>query len=522
MPKMSKVTLQAALGALALLVTLTAATTGRAQEATKTHTVAPLQALSQVNGTITSGARSGMVSGPKLLSALAARRDLLKNVMRTDPASTRSYALDEATRSAILAAEPSAGALLEQDTVITGELVDSIADDFEHGTSTTLYTLHTVDRDLDLSFASAIPNIERMAHRQVTLHGIALEEVVAVESLVGATPDEIEQCASARDASIRPFVSSADAAPASCSTTGAQRIAVLIVNFVGNSATFPTGLDQPSYWNNIFTGPNPSINNFWNEVSYSQTSATATVFGPFLIPQLYDCNSTGAMETAVLAAVAASGTVDFTQFNRYVIVFPTPSCGFGGLGDVGCRSSNSTVNHQFSIVWIPITPKYTTTWPQMWGNAAHELGHNFGLGHANTLDFGSSSLGPLDFVASNPGTVASPPPPPEESSATEADAPIGAVSTEYGDYSTIMGNAWNSAGPYSAEHRSNILGWIPKTDEADVTASGNFTLAPAENPTGLRTLRVLRDPISGSWIWLEFHQPTGFYTPNNMAAEAGN
>ena len=532
-PNKSKMTSRAFLGALALLVTLTTASVGRAQEPAQAPTNAPTQALVQINGTITSGVRSGLASGARLLAALAVRRDLLKKVLRSDPANARSYALDDSTRSAILAANPPAAALLEQDALITGELVNSVADDFQNRTSTTLYTLHTVDRDLDLSFAATIPDIESMAHREVTVRGIALEEVVAVDSLVSATPREMEQCASARKAAISPFVSAADAAPASCSTTGVQRIAVLIVTFPNNTPALPTGIDKAPYWNNILFGltppststpSNPSTNGFWNEVSYGQTSATGSVFGPFALSQLYDCTSTSAMATAAIAAAAASGTVDFTQFNRYVIVYPVTTCNFGGLGNVGCIGSSSTINHQYSIVWMPISSWYQADGltPPVWGSTTHELGHNLGLNHANTLDFGSLSLGPLDFVASNPGTVSSAPPPPEDSTAAATSAPISAVSTEYGDYSSIMGNAWNHAGPYSAQHRSQILGWIPKTDEADVTSSGAFTLVPAENSSGLRTLRVLRDPISSSWVWLEFHQPTGFYTPDNMAAESGN
>ena len=76
----------------------------------------------------------------------------------------------------------------EQYTVITGELVGSVADDFQNGTSTTHYTLHTVDRDFDLSFAAAIPGIDHMLHNQVTVRGIILTNIMAADSLVRATP----------------------------------------------------------------------------------------------------------------------------------------------------------------------------------------------------------------------------------------------------------------------------------------------------------------------------------------------
>ena len=294
------------------------------------------------------------------------------------------------------------------------------------------------------------------------------------------------------------------------------------MTFPGNTPAFPTGLDQAAYWNKVLFGANPSVNGFWNEVSYGQTSASGDVFGPFALSQAYDCNSTTDMQTAAIAA--AAGTVDFTQYNRYVIVFPVNSCYFGGLATIGCQSSTATINHQYSVVWLPISSWYGTddVNPQMWGAASHELGHNLGLNHANTLDFGSVTLGPLDFIATNPGTVHSAPPPLENTTSVGASGQISGVNTEYGDPFSVMGYPWNDAGPYSAEHRVNLLGWIPKTDQADITASGTYTLVPAENSSGLRALHVLRDPISDSWLWLEFHQPTGFYTPDNIVGNPGS
>jgi hypothetical protein len=483
---------------------------------------APSQTLSEVNGRIASSVRSGAASGPSLRAALATRRDLLKEVLRNDPAGARSYALEEATRSAILAADPSAAALLEQNSAITGELAVSVADDFQHGAASTHYALHTFTRDLDLSLTKPIPGIEHMLHQSVTAHGISLDSIMAVDSLARATPAEAAACASARTTASSALASQADAAPATCSATGTQRIAVLLVTFPGNTPAFPTGLDQAAYWNKVLFGANPSVNGFWNEVSYGQTSASGDVFGPFALSQAYDCNSTTDMQTAAIAA--AAGTVDFTQYNRYVIVFPVNSCYFGGLATIGCQSSTATINHQYSVVWLPISSWYGTddVNPQMWGAASHELGHNLGLNHANTLDFGSVTLGPLDFIATNPGTVHSAPPPLENTTSVGASGQISGVNTEYGDPFSVMGYPWNDAGPYSAEHRVNLLGWIPKTDQADITASGTYTLVPAENSSGLRALHVLRDPISDSWLWLEFHQPTGFYTPDNIVGNPGS
>jgi hypothetical protein len=49
---------------------------------------------------------------------------------------------------------------------------------------------------------------------------------------------------------------------------------------------------------------------------------------------------------------AAAGTVDFTQYNRIAIAYPATSCTFGGLGNIGCQGASSTINHQYSVVWL--------------------------------------------------------------------------------------------------------------------------------------------------------------------------
>jgi hypothetical protein len=480
------------------------------------------QALSELNARISTAVSAGLSGSGQTRTLLADRHDLVVRILRDDPANSRTYALDPDLRTSLLAADSSAPTLIEQESAITGELVGSVADDFEHHTSTMHYVLHTYSRDTDLSFANAIPGIDRMLHRQVTVRGVGLPEIMATDSLADVTP-AVEQSALLRAAASSASSSELSPPPAVCSTTGVQNIAVLLVTFPGNTPAFPTGLDQAAYWNSVLFGANPSVNGFWNEVSYGQTSAVGNVFGPFALSQSYDCTTTSMMQTAAIAAAVASGTVDFTQYNRIVIAFPASTCTFGGLANIGCGAASSTINHQYSVVWLPIMSNYTSSYPQMWGGASHELGHNLGLNHANTLDFGSITLGPLDFTASNPGTVASSPPPSVAADPGAAPASsITAVNTEYGDDFAVIGYPWIDGGPYSAEHRVKLLGWIPQSDERDITASGTFTLVPAEHSSGLRALHVLRDPTSDSWMWIEFHQPTGYYTPNNMAGWPGN
>ena len=480
---------------------------------------AAVPALAQVplpllNARVQAAAETGLGGSAATRGELTGRRERLLEVYRSDPAEARTYALPLATRQALLAADPTLAPLLEYEVTKTGELAAVVADDFTGGTSTTRYMLHTPSAELDLELPAAVLATAPADHHIVTVRGLGLGGVVAAESLTEAAPVDAAACA--------PPVSSradttakAEAAPLTCSTFGNQRIAVLIVKFPNNTPAYPTGLDQAAYWNTVLFGQTPSVNTYWQEVSGGQTYATGDVYGPFQLGAQYDCTSTTAMQTAAIAA--ANGSVDFSQYNRVIIVYPVTSCTFGGLASVGCVGATNTITHQYSTVWLPVSANYKAdfSYPQMWGGASHELGHNLGMNHANTLGFGAIALGPLDFSTTNPGTVAGP------GSGTGTGSNLAPVNTEYGDNFDVMGYPWISGGPYNAVHRAKTLGWIPQADERDVTASGQYTLVPAESATGLRTLHVLRDAASTAWLWVEYHQATGYYESGNYAGHAG-
>ena len=116
---------------------------------------------------------------------------------------------------------------------------------------------------------------------------------------------------------------------------------------------------------------------------------------------------------------------------------------------------------------------------------AHELGHNFGLYHARSLDCGLSAVAP-------PCTY-----------------------SEYGDSIDMMGRA---RGHYSAFMKER-LGWLGVGTSPVMTtvqSSGSYMLEPFESPSagGAKALKILKavDPITGkrTWYFVEFRQPTGF------------
>jgi hypothetical protein len=115
--------------------------------------------------------------------------------------------------------------------------------------------------------------------------------------------------------------------------------------------------------------------------------------------------------------------------------------------------------------------------------ASHEGGHNLGLGHASSLDFGSTPLG-------SPGAAG--------------------VWNEYGDPFDVMGGSFAQ---YDAPHK-HMLNWLPPGSELDVNASGIYTIGPLESTTNMvRALRVSRGSTD-KYLWLEYRQPIGVIDSN--------
>ncbi|HEY6129619.1 MAG TPA: NEW3 domain-containing protein [Candidatus Acidoferrum sp.] len=273
-----------------------------------------------------------------------------------------------------------------------------------------------------------------------------------------------------------------------CSTTGAQNVAVLIVNF--QDATVAVTPQQVS---DIFfdTSSGHSLNGYWQEASYNQTLATGNVFGPYTIgnSSSYSClNMTQMFDDAVAAATLAGANLqNYTRFN---IVFPGLSCGWAGVtstgsAGAGCNTWSTPAGTLTASVSYLIS-SYLATRDKGVILAAHENGHQLGLDHAGTVtDEPSAVLGP----SASPGTIG-----------------------EFNDFFSVMG-AWTLA-TYSAQHKSEILNWMTNGSNYQlVQTSGTYTLQPLEmNPPGLQGLKVQRGTgNTGEYLWIEYRQPVGNY-----------
>src|ERR1017187_4991865 len=420
--------------------------------------------ISQFNQALTTAASQSINSA--LIYDLAGQRaSLFSQLITTDPARALALALPQEIAERLRAGAP-AGAI-ETRGEWQGRIGSTIADDFERHRTHIRWYLNTTEGPIEMFFGNQqAPRLGDPA----TIRGVRMGDRVAVESITAGGQVML------------PVEPRSPTTPAPCTTTGPQNIAVLMLTMPSNQ-TFPPGYTQATLREAFFgsvsdTSDMNSLNGFWKEVSYGQTSATGQVFGPFALSHDYTYDTQSGLSTEAINI--ADPTVDFTQFTRIALIFPIASWGGWAADDmIGCEtiSSPSKGSLPASIGWLPAFPNSPlATWVPVYD---HELGHALGLGHSSSDDYGNVPLGPLG---------------------------IAGATVEYGDpFSTMGGNS----GHYPAEHKS-ILHWLnPGSGYQEVMSSGAFTLSPFETMSDPHALRVLRDATTSAWLWVEYRQPIG-------------
>ncbi|MGJ5815321.1 BACON domain-containing protein [Paludibaculum fermentans] len=329
-----------------------------------------------------------------------------------------------------------------------GPVEVSVADDFEHGVSTTAFRFRHAGHDVTAyQQSSTAPKLQ--CGDTLRVEGVRLGDTMAVS---------------------RAVVTARGAAEADCGTTGPQRVAVILARFPGSGGSLPSAGDLQR---RLFDENGLSANTWYREMSYGKLSLSGAVFGPYTLDRSYTCAESGLMQAAAIRA--ADRDINFQQFQRYILVFPfVAGCSWGGMGTLGCgelQSSDGTV--RASWIWA----NYGSSLDHLLNLLLHEFGHNLGLGHSRLLRFPGVSL--------------------------EADN-FRAMPVEYGDSAAMMGNSWY--GDFAAGHKAQ-MGWLESgTDVVSVEADGEFTIPPLGNDSGVRALRVRRRVGVDQWIWLEFRR----------------
>ena len=249
--------------------------------------------------------------------------------------------------------------------------------------------------------------------------------------------------------------------------TGTKRIAVLLVNFTNDTA-------QP--WTTaavrgvVFDNPG-SVAAYYQDASVGQLTLSGDVYGWLTIPDdNAGCDYSGWGGLARTAATNAG--VNLSNYTNVVYAWPSASsCAWAGLAYLPGR--DSFINGSMSLRVV-----------------GHELGHNFGVHHASTLNCTAGG--------------------------TRVTLGGTCTANEYGDPFTIMGSA--STYHHNNWHRAQF-GWMSMQT---VSSSGTYTLAPAESSSTAvsRLLRVARG--DGTYLNLEFRQPGGAFETFSSSSAVAN
>jgi len=295
-------------------------------------------------------------------------------------------------------------------------------------------------------------------------------------------------------------------------THGAKHVLIIRVDYSdlsgGPLLAEDNSLITPASATNLFTKTN-GICDFYSQGSYGATSlviSQSDVTPVYRMPQtaLYYAQGNGTSPysgTLQMDAesAATTGGYNLAQYDRIGVVtsfltqLPGSKVTFGGISEIG--GSDFLINGFFDFPTV-----------------THELGHTYGVFHANWWD-------------------------PEDGSVigTETDmlynfynGAIGRVSQEYGDiYDVMGGDGDQGGGTVDIRNHFNpwfksILGWLPNAAVKTVLTSGVYRVYRYDDPNvdlvnHTMALKVNRDILRNYWIGYRRQPFSGSTNINNGA-----
>jgi len=400
-----------------------------------------------------------------LQRAAQARKHALVEAMRANPtAAMFDVALPE-ERSAI--AEVGRGCV-EQKVAKEGRLEVLHADFLQEKTTVEQYTLITKQNERITLHPIRPFKQDLISGTEVKVAGLQLDSDLLLDggATLGAESGEL--------GGLTVSQTTTSASP----TYGDQKTVVLLVNFQN---TPPSGLPSADV-----AGAMQQVEDYYADSSYGQVSlsgvvdpsAATDVFGWYQMPINQTCGVNTVRNAAINAAKAANPSLNFTTYDRLMVVSDFTPCGWAGSASLG-KSLVQTPDGQALLSTSLIHINYAT----FMRIPGHELGHNLGSFHANYLY--TNNYLPCIPGGSNACT-----------------------NQEYGDYYSIMGTATNAS--HNALHREHF-GWLASGGGHNiqtVTTNGRYAIEPIELfSLGTQALKIPRN--NGEYFWIEYRQPIG-------------
>lgn len=394
----------------------------------------------------------------QLLNLAAQRQTLMAELVKSDPKGALSMLLTAKEREEL---PDEAQAFLEEQQELDGELEVFYEDYADHSKSRMRQILKTEHGRIEIHSANNSQSHKMQSGMKVRAKGWRFADSGSSSDSLVLQDGQGSLSVLSQD-STATSTNSGTTTAALTNTLGEQRTLVLLVNFQDN-AQQPWSIDEVK---NMVFG---TVNEFVKENSSGQTWLSGDVHGYNTLPMdSTTCDSSSIDRYA--RQYAEEDGIDLSNYNRLIYVFPeVSSCGWTGKGTLGGTQSRAWVNGALTLNTI-----------------GHELGHNFGLHHAEKLDCGN------DVIGNN------------------------CVSVTYGDTLDIMGAA-GVEGHYGA-YNKELLGWlnINNSEIAIADSDGSYQLEPYESTKvgAVKSLKVRRgtDSVTGepSWYYIEYRQPVGF------------
>lgn len=266
--------------------------------------------------------------------------------------------------------------------------------------------------------------------------------------------------------------------------SGDRKVAVILINF--QDLTISNSHDY--YRKLVFTNSD-STNAYYKETSDNKLSLVGArridgdIYGPYTI----QAKSTDPCDYRAWARKAldlSKSDRDGVSYDHVIYLWQlTPSCDWGGLGEVG--GYQTYINAPSNSISLEDT-------------ITHELGHNFGVHHASSL---TCSAGSSNVAISSTCTI--------DDTWTNDEKKANGIQ-EYGDPFDVMGDAFRRPWPFQFNNfHTTQAGWISSGTVETVTTSGDYDFLSTKSTSGGTT--SLRIPRSGTnqYYYLEYRRPSG-------------